>query len=131
LQSNNPCNKVKAEVHQESGKLSIKFTVDKIIPEFEMGAKKIHLDWAHSFMSSRTYFRGSTRLPGSRFSTRSFQSQTTQQLYPLSMIAHLRRTFIMLWRSSSKKLFTRKSPGIASNYNVKKKLLPSPIGHLH
>ena len=28
LQSNDPCNKVKAKVHQDSGKLGIGFTVD-------------------------------------------------------------------------------------------------------
>ncbi len=39
LQSNDLHNKFKAEVHQDSGKLGIKFTVNKTVPKFEMGAK--------------------------------------------------------------------------------------------
>jgi hypothetical protein len=50
LQSNDPCNKVKAKVHQDSGKLGIEFTVNKTIPEFEMGAKKVNLNCAHFFV---------------------------------------------------------------------------------
>ena len=40
LQSNNTRNKVKAKVHQDSGKLGIEFTVDKTIPDFNKGRKK-------------------------------------------------------------------------------------------
>jgi hypothetical protein len=38
LQSNNSCSKIKAKVHQDSGKLGIKFTVNKTIPDFKKGA---------------------------------------------------------------------------------------------
>jgi hypothetical protein len=41
LQSNDSHNKVKAKVHKDSGKLSVKFTVNKSIPDFNKGAKKI------------------------------------------------------------------------------------------
>ena len=58
LQSNDPCNKVKAEVHQDIGKFGIEFTVNKTIPEFEMGAKKINLDWAHSFVEFENVLQG-------------------------------------------------------------------------
>jgi hypothetical protein len=34
LQSNNSCKKINAEVHQDSGKLGIEFTVNKTIPDF-------------------------------------------------------------------------------------------------
>ena len=50
LQSNDTCNKVKAKVHQDSGQLGIEFTVNKTIPDFNKGAKKIHLNWTHSFL---------------------------------------------------------------------------------
>jgi hypothetical protein len=50
LHSNDTHNKVKAKVHQDSGKFGIEFAVNKTIPEFEMGAKKINLNWAHSFV---------------------------------------------------------------------------------
>jgi hypothetical protein len=42
LQSNDSCNKVKAKVHQDSGKLGVEFTIDKTLPNFNKGAKKIH-----------------------------------------------------------------------------------------
>ncbi len=50
LQSSDSQNKIKAEVHQDSGKLRVKFTIKKMIPEFEKGAKKVNLDYAHSFV---------------------------------------------------------------------------------
>ena len=50
LQSSDSRNKIKAEVHQDSGELSVKFNIDKTIPEFEKGAEKVNLDYAHSFM---------------------------------------------------------------------------------
>jgi hypothetical protein len=37
--------KLKAEVHIDSGRLGVEFTVDKTIPDFNKGAEKIHLDW--------------------------------------------------------------------------------------
>ena len=43
----NTPNNVKAEVHQDSSKLGIELTVDKTIPDFNKGAKKIHLGWTH------------------------------------------------------------------------------------
>jgi hypothetical protein len=58
LQSNDNHNKVKAEVHQDSGKLGIEFTVYKTIPKLEMGAKKINLIWAHSFMEFENVLQG-------------------------------------------------------------------------
>jgi hypothetical protein len=95
-----------------------------------MGSKKSTLTGLTPLWSLRKYFRGSTRLPGSRFSRRTFQSQTTQQWYPLSTIAHSQRTFIVLWSSSPKKLeYIYMMPG--GNYNVKKKLKTGPIKHLH
>jgi hypothetical protein len=49
---------VKVEVHQDSGKLGINFTVDKIIPDFNKGAEKIHLDWTHSFLEFKNLLEG-------------------------------------------------------------------------
>jgi hypothetical protein len=55
LQINNPHKNVKVKVHQNSAKLGIEFTVDKSIPEFEMGAKKLTLTGLTPLWSSRTY----------------------------------------------------------------------------
>ncbi len=60
LQSNDPHNNIKAKAHQSSGKLGIKFTVNKTIPEFKMGAKKLTSTGLTPLWSSRMYFMGST-----------------------------------------------------------------------
>jgi hypothetical protein len=58
LQSNDTHNKVKAEVYQNSGKLGIEFTVDKTIPNFNKGAKKIHLNWTNLFLEFENVLLG-------------------------------------------------------------------------
>ena len=58
LQSNDSFNKVKAEVHQDSGKLGVEFTIDKTIPDFNSWAGKINLDWTHSFMEFENVLQG-------------------------------------------------------------------------
>jgi hypothetical protein len=40
LQSNNPQNKSRVEIHKDNGRYSIDFTVDKTISEFNKGAEK-------------------------------------------------------------------------------------------
>jgi hypothetical protein len=49
--------KVKAEVHQDSGKYGIKFTLDKTIPELD-GSQKNNLNWAHSFVEFENVLQG-------------------------------------------------------------------------
>jgi hypothetical protein len=58
LQSNDSFNKVKAKVHQDSGKLGVEFTIDKTIPDFNSGAGKINLDWTHSFTKFDNMLQG-------------------------------------------------------------------------
>ncbi len=50
LQSNDSWNKINAEVHQDSGKLGVKLNINKTIPKFEKGTKKVNLDCAHFFV---------------------------------------------------------------------------------
>jgi hypothetical protein len=49
LRSNNPKNKNLVEIHKDNGGYSIKFTVDRTIPEFNQGAEKCELTWVDSF----------------------------------------------------------------------------------
>ncbi len=58
LQSSYSQNKIKAKVHQEIGKLGVEFTINKTIPEFEKGAKKVNLDYAHSFVEFKNVLQG-------------------------------------------------------------------------
>jgi hypothetical protein len=58
LLSNDSHNKIKAKVHQGSGKLGVKFTANKTIPDFEKGAKKNNLDFSHSFREFENVLQG-------------------------------------------------------------------------
>jgi hypothetical protein len=58
LQSSDSKKKIKAKVHQDSGKLCVEFTINKKIPEFEKRAKKVNLDYAHSFMEFKNVLQG-------------------------------------------------------------------------
>ena len=48
----------KSKVHQDSGKLGVEFTDDKIIPNFNKGDKKVHLGWTHSFTEFKNCLLG-------------------------------------------------------------------------
>jgi hypothetical protein len=58
LQSNDSFNKVKVEVHQDSGKLGVEFTINRTIPDFNSRAVKINLDWTHSFTEFENVLQG-------------------------------------------------------------------------
>ena len=64
LQNKDPRYKLKVEVHIDSGKLGAEFTVDKTIPDFNKGAEKIHLNWAHSFEEFDNVLKGQYLLIG-------------------------------------------------------------------
>jgi hypothetical protein len=107
-------NKLKAEVHIDSGQLGVEFTVNKTIPDFNKGAKKIHLTGQTPSRSLRMSSRDSIRRPGNRSCTTTSRSRSTQLWYPPSMIACWRRTFAVRLSCSQRKLCTKRSPGTAN-----------------
>jgi hypothetical protein len=58
LQSNNPQNKSRVEIHKDKGKYGIKFTINKTIPEFNKGAEKCDLYWSDSFVEFENMLQG-------------------------------------------------------------------------
>jgi hypothetical protein len=58
LQSNDPRNKSRIEIHKDNGKYGIKFTIDKTIPEFNKGAEKCDLNWSDSFVEFENVLQG-------------------------------------------------------------------------
>jgi hypothetical protein len=58
LQSNDPQNKSCVEIHKDNGKYGIKFTIDKMIPEFKKGAEKCDLNWSDSFVEFKNVLQG-------------------------------------------------------------------------
>jgi hypothetical protein len=58
LQSNNPHNNFKAEIHKDSGNLGIEFTLDKTIDDIIRGAEKVNLDNQGSFLEFENVLQG-------------------------------------------------------------------------
>jgi len=58
LTSPNPRNKNKAEIHKVSRLYGIKFTVDKMIPDFNKWADKVELDYATAFVKFENILEG-------------------------------------------------------------------------
>ncbi len=58
LQSNDPNNKSCVEIHKDNGKYGIKFTINKMIPEFNKGAEKCDLKWSDSFVEFESVLQG-------------------------------------------------------------------------
>ncbi len=58
LTSPNPRNKNKAEIHKVSRLYGIKFTVDKMIPDFNKWADKVELDYATAFVEFENMLEG-------------------------------------------------------------------------
>ncbi len=58
LQSNNPQNKSHVEIHKDNGKYGIKFTIDKMIPEFKKRSEKCDLYSLDSFVEFKNVLQG-------------------------------------------------------------------------
>ena len=61
LQSNNPQNKSRVEIHKDNDGYSIEFTVDKTIPNFNKGAEKCELTWVNFFTEFENVLQGQQR----------------------------------------------------------------------
>ncbi len=55
-------NKLKAEVHFDSGWLGVEFTADKTIPDFNKGAENIHLNWTKPFNKFENVLKGQYKM---------------------------------------------------------------------
>ena len=139
LQSNDSCNKVKAEVHQDSGKLGVEFTVNKTIPDFNKGAKEIHINWTHSFLEFENMLQGQYKTAW---------KQTVYNFYPepvgLVMVTDKQDCSRKENFRHAIELFLKKAlheekprdhqyiylaPG--GVYNVQQAIVTKPINHLH
>ncbi len=83
LQSSDSRNKIKAEVHQDSGKLCVEFTINQMIPEFEKGAKKVNLDYAHSFVEFKNVLQGQYKTAWKKVVHEHFPEQTDPDNVPI------------------------------------------------
>jgi hypothetical protein len=139
LQSNHSCNKIKAEVHQDSEKLSVKLLVNKMIPVFKKEAKKINFNYSHFFVEFKNVLLGQYKTAWKQVIHEHFLEPTGLEMAPAKHITQARQTFVVPWSFSSSRLFMRQSHETGStiyimpggNYNIQKKIKMSPIDHLH
>jgi hypothetical protein len=82
LHSNYSHNKIKAKVHQDSGKLGVKFTVDKEIPEFKKRAKKINLDYSYSFVEFKNVLQDQYKTAKKQVVHEHFPEPTNPKMIP-------------------------------------------------
>jgi hypothetical protein len=139
LQSNNTRNKVKSEVHQDSGQLGIEFMVDKTIPNFNTGGKKIHLNWTHSFLEFEKVLLGQYKTAWKQILHQFYPELVDTAMFPTKQdrlhkenFCHLIELFIKKVLHEDKprdRQYIYLAPGV--DYNVQKPLVTRPINHLH
>jgi hypothetical protein len=139
LQSNDTCNKVKAEVHQDSGQLGIEVTVDKTIPDFNKGAKKIHLDWIHSFLEFENVLLGQYKTAWKQILHEFYPEPVDAAMVPAKQDRSCEENFCHVIELFIKKVLHEEKPrdhqyiylAPGGDYNVQKPLVTGPIDHLH
>jgi hypothetical protein len=136
LQSNDPCNKVKTKVHQDSEKLCIKFTADKTIPEFKVGAKLINLDWSHSFAEFENVLQGQYKTAWKQILHKNFLERADPVIVPKEQDCLRAESFPCAMELFIKKaLHKKKPPDCQYIYmmpgGMSRKVGKEPINHLH
>ncbi len=139
LQSSDSQNKIKAEVHQDSGKLGVKITINKSIPEFEKGAKKVNLDYAHSFMEFENVLQGQYKTAWKQVVHEHFPEPTDPENVPVKQVCSSDANFCCAVELFITKVLHKKKPRDwqyiymmpGGNHNIQKKIKMSPLNHLY
>jgi hypothetical protein len=139
LQGSNSWNKIKAEIHQDSGKLGVEFTINKTIPEFEKGAKKVNLDYAYSFVEFENVFQGQYKTAWKQVAHEHFPEPTDPENVPVEQDCSSEANFRRAVELVITKVLHEKKPRDqqhiymmpSGNHNIQKKIKTSPLDHLH
>jgi hypothetical protein len=139
LQSNDSCNIIRVKVHQDSGKLGVEFTVDKTIPDFEKEAKKINLNFSHSFVKFENVLQGQYKTAWKQVMHKHFPEPTDPENVPIEQDCSREENFhcaIELFiikalhePKPQDQQYIYMMPG--GNYSIQKRIKTSPINHLH
>jgi hypothetical protein len=139
LQGSNSQNKIKAKIHQDSGTLGVKFTIDKTIPEFEKGAKKFNLDYVHSFVEFKNVLQGQYKTAWKQVVHKHFPEPTNPENVPVKQDCSSESNFCHAVELFITKVLHEKTPRDGQyiymmprgNHNIPKKIKTSPLDHLH
>jgi hypothetical protein len=139
LQSNDLRNKYKAEIPKDSDSLGIEFTLDRNITDFICGAKRVNLDYVHSFAEFGKVLQGCLSSnwkqvlevnfpePANPETALPERDRSTADSFKCAIIFFLKHTL------NEKKLCDHQwiymSPG--GEFRVRKDLLVLPLDHFH
>ena len=140
MQNKDPrLNKLKAEIHIDSGQLGVEFTVDKTIPDFNKGAEKIHLDWTNSFEEFKHVLKGQYKTAWKQVMHDHFPEPVDAAMVPSKQDRSLEENFCRAIELFLKKALHEEKPrdrqyiylAPDGDYNVRKLLATKPLDHLH
>jgi hypothetical protein len=140
MQHKDPCfDKLKAEVHINSGRLGVEFTVYKTIPDFNKGAEKIHLDWITSFEEFENVLEGQYKTAWKQVMHDHFPEPVDVAMVPTEHDRSLEENFRRAIELFLKKALHEEKPcdrqyiyfQPGDDYNVQKALATKPLAHLH
>ena len=115
------------------------FTVDKTIPDFNKGAEKIHLDWAHSFEEFENVLEGQYKMAWKQVDRDNFLEPVDLAMVPLKQDCFQEENFCRVIKLFLKKALHKEKPqdrqyiylAPGGNYNIREALVTKPIDHLH
>jgi hypothetical protein len=139
LQSNEPHNKYKAEIHKDDGLLGIEFTLNKTISEFIRASEKLNLDYVKSFAEFGNVLLSCYQTDWKQVLHEYFPEPVDPEVVKLAHDHALAKNFLraidlfLICTLNKKKTRDRKynylAPG--GDHGVHKELLTSPLDHLH
>ncbi len=139
LQSNDPRNKYKAEIHKDNGQLGIEFTLNKTIYEFICALEKLNLNYVTSFAEFGNVLLGRYQTNWKQVLHEHFPEPVDPEVFELVQDHTLAGKFsrainLFLIRTLNEKKprdhqYNYLAPG--GDHGIHKELLTSPLDHLH
>ena len=132
-------NKLKAEIHINSGRNDVEFIVDKTIPDFNKGTKKIHLDWTNSFEEFKNVLEGQYKMAWKQLMHDHFPKLINTLMIPSEQDRSSKENFHCAIELFLKKALHEEEPrdrqyidlAPGGNYNVRNALVKKHLNHLH
>ena len=131
--------KLKAEIHIDSSRLGIKFTVNKTILDFNKGAEKIHLDCTNSFDKFENILEGQYKMAWKQVMQDHFPEPVDAAMVPFEHDCLLEENFCRAIELFLKKALHKEKPwdrqyiylAPGGDCNIRKVLATKPLDHLH
>jgi hypothetical protein len=139
LQSNDLCNKHKAEIHKDDGLLGIKFTLNKTISKLIRASEKLNLDYVTSFTEFGNVLLGHYQTCWKQELYEHFLELVDPEVLKPAQDCALAENFLcainlfLIHTFNKKKTRDRQynylAPG--GDHGIHKELLTTPLDHLH